>query len=348
MKVGLFAFKGNFSDYKEAGPNFYRYVYQLYSNMKNNKKGIEIIKEETSPSPVSPGYSFFFDNLFKDMSGFDIIHNLDFKPFYPLNKGKAIKINTAHDFHPILHPEYSDDLGRDPKGKVWLESVLKFGIRLTLSSDYLICISTLTRDDAAKLGYDKKKMFVVNHGVDERFFSKIPKKSEKFTVGYIGALRMLKNISFAINAMSKIDDKNIKFDIWAKKVHQYEMLKELAGNDRRISFNGYAPEDKFVKIYDSFNAFVFPTYYEGFGIPILEAQARGLPVIVYKKGKVPNEVKKYCFEAEDPEDMAGIIQKLKDNGYNDKQRKRSMEYARNFTWQKTANETLDVYKKIAR
>ena len=71
-----------------------------------------------------------------------------------------------------------------------------------------------------------------------------------------------------------------------------------------------------------------------------------MPVIIYKYGKIPKEVRKYCFEAESPEHMAKIIENLKENGYNEKQRKMATEYARSFTWKKCAKETLEVYKKI--
>jgi len=62
--------------------------------------------------------------------------------------------------------------------------------------------------------------------------------------------------------------------------------------------------------------------------------------------KIAKEVRKYCFEAESPEHMAQIIEQLKENGYNEKERKKAMEYVRGFTWEKTARETLKVYKKI--
>jgi len=123
------------------------------------------------------------------------------------------------------------------------------------------------------------------------------------------------------------------------------MLKEIKQNER-IKFMGFAPEEKIVDIYDSFDAFVFPSLYEGFGLPILEAQARGLPVIIYKYAKIPKEVRRYCFEAESPEHMAQIIEQLKENGYDEKERKKAMEYARSFTWEKTAKMTLKVYKKV--
>jgi len=62
--------------------------------------------------------------------------------------------------------------------------------------------------------------------------------------------------------------------------------------------------------------------------------------------KIPKEVRKYCFEAESPEHMAQIIEELKENGYNEKERKKAMEYARSFTWGRTAKKKLEVYKKV--
>jgi len=71
-------------------------------------------------------------------------------------------------------------------------------------------------------------------------------------------------------------------------------------------------------------------------------------VIIYKHGKIPNEVRKYCFEAESPEHMAQIIEDLKENGYNEKQRKKATEYARSFTWNRCARETLSTYKSLSK
>ena len=110
---------------------------------------------------------------------------------------------------------------------------------------------------------------------------------------------------------------------------------------------GPAPENRILNIYDSFDAFVFPSLYEGFGLPILEAQSRGLPVIIYKYGKIPKEVRKYCFEAESPEHMAQIIEDLKENGYNEKLRKKATNYARSFTWVRFYENVFGVLQKIS-
>ena len=134
--------------------------------------------------------------------------------------------------------------------------------------------------------------------------------------------------------------------MFGKLGYNRDKIIEIAKGDKRIKFLGFAPEDKLVGIYNSFGTFVFPSYYEGFGIQIIEAQFRGLPVIIYKYGKIPKEVRKYCFEAESPEHMAHIIEGIKENGYNEKLRKKATEYARNFTWERCARETLIMYNDI--
>ena len=109
---------------------------------------------------------------------------------------------------------------------------------------------------------------------------------------------------------------------------------------------GFAPEDRIVDIYDSFDVAVHTTLYAGFELEIIEEQARGLPVIIPKTSMIPKEVKKYCIEAEDESHMAQIINNIKENGYNIKIKNRAIRYARTFTWKRNAEETFKVYMKI--
>ena len=67
---------------------------------------------------------------------------------------------------------------------------------------------------------------------------------------------------------------------------------------------------------------------------MLEAQTRGLPVVIYKKANIPREVRKMCIEADDEAHMAQILEDIKRNGFSDKKRKAIMDYARGFTWAK--------------
>lgn len=343
MKVALLGIEGQFTVDTKFGIE--RYMTELYQNLKLlNNKDFHSEKVEISKAPLlGAGLSFSLKTFFLDLNEFDITHVLF--PI-PLSRPKALRrnilITTVHDFHPILYPESTFKNGVTLKDRLWLELICKPGFE---RSDYLITNSTQTREEAIKLGFDKDRVFTSNHGIDHRYFAPIKHKKAKreFTAGYLGGIGGQKNVGFAINAVNLIKNDDIEFQIWGK--NDDSSLGGLVKN-KNITFKGFAPENSVIKIYDSFDAFVFPSLYEGFGLPILEAQARGLPVIIYKKARITKEVRKYCLEASSPAHMAQIIMKLKENGYNEKQRKKATGYARSFTWERNARGTLEVYNKI--
>jgi glycosyltransferase involved in cell wall biosynthesis len=351
IKVVMAGMKGDFSRY--SGEGVFTYTYEVYSNLIK-QKNISLKKVEIEPYPLlDKGVSFMLKFSRMDFSKYDIIHNPAARASFPHNRGKALLVSTAHDFQPIIAPEQMIET-RIPKTKaeirdqMRLEFLKKFSLVSVLKSDYIIARSSLTKEDAIKLGYDKNKITIDNNCLDKRYLTKIPSKKEKktFTVGYLGALRKRKNVGFAIKGFMKLRDKNVNLQIWGNRKYQYKKLVEEAQYDRRVHFMGFAPEEKIVQIYDSFNAFIFPSLYEGVGQPIFEAQSRGIPTIIYKEGKIPKEIRKYCFEASDTEDIAHIIEALKSNGYNEKQRKKAMEYARGFTWDKSAKITAKLYSDL--
>ena len=348
MKVALVGIKGDFDPGLGAG--IQRYMFELYRNLKRLSEGIDKI-EFKKVRFIGNGLSVAIQTLFKNFSEYKIIHNLLPVPFFiPFIKPKScICISTVHDFQPLLYPEFTFEHGTALKDRLWMVFVIKFGLKRMLDSDYLIVNSTQTKEEAIKLGFEGKRIFVINHGIDKRFCRKhgrvFGKKKNVFKVSYIGVMVKRKNIKFAIDSANLIKNQNILFEIWGKRAWEYDYLLHQVKN-KNVSFMGFAPEKKLVQIYDSSDVFVFPSLHEGFGLPILEAQARGLPVIIYKYGKIPKEVRKYCFEAKSPEHMAQIIENLKENGYNRKLQKKATEYARSFTWEKTARETLKVYRKV--
>ncbi len=340
-------------EFEVRGQGIPRYTIELYNNLKKFEKD-KIIKIRKY---YFPRYSLLGDALSFEISsilykipknedilhipsGFFILHNLP----------KHVKIiSTIHDVNPLI--VQTNNIKYILKDRIWRYLALKRGINYNINiSDAILVNSTQTKDEVITLGVDNSKVFVVNHGIDIRFLKDIMnnKNNNKnnFVVGYIGSFATNKNINFIIDYANNIIDNKISFELWGAKTYDYKRLIKKTSSLKNIRFMGFAPEDQLVNIYDSFDVFVFPSLYEGFGLPILEAQSRGIPVIIYKYGKIPKEVRKYCFEAESPEHMAQIIENLKENGYNEKLRKEAMNYARSFTWEKTAKETLEVYKQL--
>jgi len=352
MKVALIGLEGQFDaiDLSKTGTRSVdKIVSELYNGLRNlHKKELVLDKIEFKRiKAIGPAFSIMLQSLFKNFEGYDILHNPDFRPFFPMRRGKAKIITTPYGLEFLFDP--TRDFDRSLRGRLRSAIVLPLALYSLRISDYMIAISSLVKENAIKWGYDKDRIFLVNLSIGKEFITKEIKEKKarnKFIVGYLGTFRLRKNTSEAIKAFMLLKGNDYSFELWGKRSFEYENLVKQAANDNRIVFKGPAPSEKIVEIYDSFDVFVFPTHYEGFGKPILEAQARGLPVIIYKYGKIPKEVRKYCFEAESPEHMAQIIEQLKENGYNEKERKKAMEYARSFTLEKTAKKTLEVYKKI--
>ena len=351
MKIALLSTYNAFTN--NSGEGQKRYAFQIYENIRKqtkNKdyKNIKIIKFESSKRiGILP--SFFLENSFKNFNSFDLLHLLGQLPFINIFNNKCKIAVTAHDFRPLLDPVWDEEIGKSINDKVYKIFAI-LGSKLALKADFLLSNSTQTKKEAIRLGYPKENIYVVNLGIEKRFINSENKlgltNKENFRAGYLGSFMKHKNLRFIFQASKSITDDKILFNIYGNENTDQEKLLQHLSEFPKIKFMGFAPEEKIVEIYDSFDVFVFPSLYEGFGLPILEAQARGLPVIIYKYGKIPKEVRKYCFEAESPEHMAQIIEELKENGYNEKERKKAMEYARSFTWERTARETLEIYRKL--
>ena len=353
MKVAILGLERDFNPNSGRGPAVY--MYNLYKNLLQIKD-LNTIKFETKiPNLLGEGNSFTgnaiaftVDNLLRNFKQFDIIHTLYFNlVLSPFKFGHPI-ITTVHDAREIAD---IPSLETNNYSVVYKKIVHNIGMR-TLKSDHIIAISSQTKEEMVKLGYPKNEISVVNLGLDKSFLIDRPAtknaKSKTFNVGYIGSFATNKNVDFIFDTAKPLSKNSVNFYLWGAKNRDYLKLFEKNPEHKNVKFMGFAPGEQLISIYDSFDIFAFPSLYEGFGLPILEAQSRSLPVIIHKYGKIPKEVRKYCFEAESPEHMAQIIENIKENGYNEKLKKKATEYARSFTWEKCARETFRVYKRVLR
>ncbi len=349
MNVCILGMKGNFD--KNLGNGVQTYNYQIWNNLRRIIKHpdhIEKVELGYGSMPITRKTTFTIAQVFQDFSKYDIVHMPSPIMFNP--RGKNSTATTLHELfllekdNPLLKREDSGPTIQNP-----LDSFIGKSIRRqVMESDYLLPNSSQTFSEAASLGYPKDRMFTINHAIDDKFSKSNRKHSKhsRFTVGYLGAMHTRKNVQFAVKAFKSFKAKAARFDVWGKIRPEYGHLLQMASADLRIKFMGFAPEERKVDIYSSFDVFLFPSLYEGFGVEILEAQAMGIPVIICKEAKIPDEVRKYCFEAEDEAHMAQIIDDLKERGYDDRVRKKATEYARGFTWDKCAKETLNAYREI--
>jgi glycosyltransferase involved in cell wall biosynthesis len=236
---------------------------------------------------------------------------------------------------------------------------LSRAIHLNCYDKILVDSETTKRDLGMHLGVPKEMITVTLLGRDDRFMrideiSKNQRAREKYSLPesyllFTGTLEPRKNIKRLLEAYAKCQAReSLKLVITGKKGWLYaeifETVKRLNLKER-VVFTGFADDDDLPSIYSMARAFVYPSLYEGFGLPVLEAMACGVPVIT---SNVPSlvEVAGEAAVLVDPLDVEALARSIDEVVFNHVTHHRlcqaSVVRAQNFTWEKTAQETLKV------
>jgi len=242
----------------------------------------------------------------------------------------------------------------------------------------IIAVSKATKKDLGELfGVSADKINVIYHGLDKRFFKnqtpeKIKAVKEKYRIEgeyflFLGELHFRKNIVRIIEAFERLKDRITRIKSEKKNSTLFNKYKlVLAGpagrgvseiqakiNDSKykedIILTGYIDPEDIDALYEGAKCFVFPSLYEGFGMPAIEAMANKIPVITSKVSSLP-EVANGRAVLVDPYNVAEISQAMFEvitSPLLVKELSRSsFEWAKNFSWEKCAQETLDCYQKV--
>jgi glycosyltransferase involved in cell wall biosynthesis len=170
---------------------------------------------------------------------------------------------------------------------------------------------------------------------------------------YVGTLEPRKNLPRVLRAFARIapsipDQLVIAGDLgW-----NYEPVLEEAGRPElrgRVVLAGYVKEDDLPLLYTHATAFVYPSLYEGFGLPVVEAMACGAPVLTSQTSSL-GEIAEGAAILVDPEDEAALADGLRalatDSGLRSDLRRRGLARAATFSWERTGRETAAVYKEV--
>lgn len=263
---------------------------------------------------------------------------------------------TLHDITPLVSAELISPILR-----YYWKFTYKFSTRRVNS---IITVSYSAKEDIAKfLAVPGEKIKVVYHGnrprtleIKGKIASNIyqNKNGSPPYILWVGKMYTHKNLSRLLRAYSKlIKDKNIKYQLVLCGMKSWgyssfiKTVKELNLQDKVI-FKGYVPDNKLELMYLNASLFVFPSLFEGFGLPILEAMSYSVPVITSNYGAMAEVAGDAAFLV-DPyniDEIAEAMYKVLTNkNLREDLIKRGLERAKKFSWEKTAKETLKVYKE---
>jgi glycosyltransferase involved in cell wall biosynthesis len=253
------------------------------------------------------------------------------------------------------------DLGfyREPQLYHPLERIYqKISHRLAISrANKIIAISQATADDIVHyFPQAKNKIKIIYNGWDHKNFK--PLSTDKIEairdehdlpgkfVLYIGRLETKKNIQNLIKAFALLKNKNYQLVLAGRPGNfGYQEIERLAQEMKgRVKILGYVKSEHYQQLIATADIFAFPSKFEGFGIPILEAMGSGVPVVAsdMKVLKEVGGVAALYFDPDQPQDIADKLDQLiSDTSLQDRLRNRGLEQSTKFSWSKCAKETLD-------
>lgn len=314
-----------------------------------------IILEDRNPGSRLIWEQTLYPQLIRK-SGVDLLHSMHYtRPV----KLPCASVVTFHDMTFFLYPELHTRAKR-----LFFPLAIRASAR---QADALTAVSESTRQDAIRvLGISPEKIVATQLGVDPTFRPindaaikrKIAEKydlPERFIL-YVGLLEPRKNLPMLIRAYKRLIDggENFKLVLVGRYGWMYEELLRQINNldlEEMVHFTGYVSQEDLPLVYNLSSLFVYPTLYEGFGLPALEAMACGVPVITTDVSSLPEIVGEagILVPVNNVEALYGaMIAVLGDEDLRRKMINKGIQRAAKFTWEQTAILTFQVYQQVMR
>ena len=286
----------------------------------------------------------------------DIFHFPNFV-LPPVRGGKTVV--TVHDLSFLLHPECADEGLR-----AYLERAVPSAVR---NADFVVVDSANTQNELiCLLDADPKRVEVVYPAVDDHFYpitdeALLEATRKQYSLNYpfllnVSVIEPRKNMPRLLQAFARLKrEMNIPHRMvfvgglgWMYE-SVFQTVEDLGLTDQ-VVFLGYVPDEDLAPIYNLADLFVYPSIYEGFGIPPLEAMACGTPVVASNSSSLPEAIGDagIMVRPTDVDAIADAIHRVLSNpGLHADLSRRGLEQAKKFTWQASAEQVLSIYRRIA-
>jgi glycosyltransferase involved in cell wall biosynthesis len=324
----------------------YHNKYLIESKFKNRIRGMYL------PQIKYLGSSF---NLINNLSNKNLINKIKPQILHTTDYSKLSSDNikplvvTVHDLiHEIFYKDFGQSINYRPK-----KEILK-------KADHIICVSENTKKDLIKYySTDEKKITVIYHGnsfSSDEFYplNEIPiNLNYKFFL-YIGSRKRYKNFYSIIKAFKKDKDiyKNYKLICFGGGPLLTDEKKQLIEDNfdlKKIILYSNDDDKLLYKLYKSATALIYPSLYEGFGMPVVEAMSLGCPVICSNTSSLPeingSNALSYSPYSED-ELLKKMIEITQDKDLKKDVVSQGIKNSNKFSWKKCCKETISIYKKL--
>jgi glycosyltransferase involved in cell wall biosynthesis len=233
-------------------------------------------------------------------------------------------------------------------------------------SDRILTVSEASKRDILHFfNVPPEKIVVVYNGIDERFsiqpsVEEIARVRERFQLDhgfvlYAGTIKPHKNLVRLIEAFAALrkgEFEELKLLIIGDEISKLPALRRAVHSHKlhkHVRFLGFLPDETLAALYRLAAVFVFPSLYEGFGLPPLEAMASGTPVVTSNVSSLP-EVAGDAAILVDPYDVSSIVdgvrRVLTDPVLADELRRKGLARARDFSWDRSVARTHDIYRLV--
>lgn len=196
----------------------------------------------------------------------------------------------------------------------------------------------------------EQRIHVILYGINDFFLNQTPQHKKRSYILYVGRLSPTKNIAGLVEAFERLINK-----------HSLGLRLKMTGDEKKlccginkgikdkIEFVGYPDDDYLAELYRNASLLVFPSFYEGFGFPALEAMACGCPVVVSNVASLPEVCgdAAYYVDPYNIESIAeGIHKVLTDKALRQSLIEKGLERAKLFSWEKSAKKHIEVFEEV--
>ncbi len=314
------------------------------------------------PQQWAARYYFYPWRVKREAKRVDLVHVLDHSYAHMIERaGRRPVVVTVHDLMPVVVLRSPTENWREG----WREGVrtrfLRQALKALRQADaYIVGTEWLKHELATWLGNDKN-IFVVPFGVDRAFFGesavardrgrrewRIP--DDAFVILHVGSTVDRKNVPLVIHTLARLRQQTDAYLLQVGGHFTAEQEHLIDRLDVRSAVRSVASADETAlrRAYRTADVLLFPSLYEGFGFPVLEAFASGLPVVTSGAGALKEVAAgaAVVVEGRDPGDYVHALERLDDSEERDELIQKGWARARQFTWQKTAQLTAEVYKPL--